>query len=197
VSCRKFEFTHTREGFGRFDQPLKAPLVKHGRPHILMAMEPSGISWQALDERLKRGGYEGCLGHCQAVRNNRKTMQDGTSHTADKEAYSLFALRRQGQCFLPVERAPAWPAAYRLRQRSRAWKKRVRQRRHQLRAAIPLAFPARQPLMQDLTPPTAWRFLPAPPPPASLLRHGRTHFLAQGQPRQRCGPWRPETFPRI
>jgi hypothetical protein len=40
--------------------------------------------------------------------------------------------------------------------------------------------------------------LPANPTPASLLRNGRTGFLAQGQPpRQRGGQWRPETFHRL
>jgi hypothetical protein len=46
--------------------------------------------WQALYERLKSSGYEVCLVHCQAVRNNRKTMQDGTSKTDEKDAASVF-----------------------------------------------------------------------------------------------------------
>jgi transposase len=197
VSCRKFEFTHTREGFGRFAQTRKAHLVKNGRQHILIAMEPSGISWQALYERLNSGGSEVCLVHCQAVRNNRKTMQDGTSKTDEQDAYSIFDLLRQGQCFLPVQRDPELQAASRLMPRSMALKKRVSQLRKQLRAALHLAFPALHPLMQALTQPTAVRFLQANPTPESLLRHGRTHFLEQWQPRQRCGPWRPETFHRL
>ena len=197
VSCRKVEFTPTREGFGRFEQTLKAHLVKNGRQHILIAMEPSGIYWQALYERLKSCGYEVCLVHCQAVRNNRKTMQDGTSKTDEKDAYSIFDLLRQGKFFLPVERDPELQAAYRLMQRSMALKKRVSQLRNQLRAALHLAFPELNPLMKDLTQPTALRFLQANPTPESILRHGRTHFLEQWQPRQRCGQWRPETFHRI
>ena len=43
MSCRKLEFTHTREGFQRFEQTRKAHRVKHGRQRILIAMEPSGI----------------------------------------------------------------------------------------------------------------------------------------------------------
>jgi transposase len=78
-----------------------------------------------------------------------------------------------------------------------ALKKRVSQLRNQLRAALHLAFPELNPLMKDLTQPTALRFLQAHPSPESILRHGRTHLLAQWQPRQRCGQWRPETFHRI
>ena len=52
-------------------------------------------------------------------------------------------------------------------------------------------------LVQDLTQPTALRFLQTNPTPEAILRHGRTSFLAQWQPRHRCGQWRPETFHRI
>jgi transposase len=197
MSCRKLEFTHTREGFGRFEQTLKAHLDKNGRRRILIAMEPSGIYWQALYERLKSCDYEVCLVHCQAVRNNRKTMQDGTSKTDEKDAASIFDLLRQGKFFLPVARDPELKAAYRLMQRHMALKKRVSQLRNQLRAAIHLAFPELNPLVKDLTQPTALRCLHANPTPASVLRHGRTHFLAQWQPRRRCGQWRPETFHHI
>jgi hypothetical protein len=120
VSCRTFAFTHTYEGFRRFAQTLQAHLVKNGRQHLLIAMEPSGLSWQALDERLKSWGDEVCLVHCPAVRNHRQTRQDGTSQTDETDAYRRFDLLRQGTFFLPVARDPAWPAAYRLRQRSRA-----------------------------------------------------------------------------
>jgi transposase len=197
MSCRKLEFPHTREGFGRFEQTLRGHMVKNGRRRILIAMEPSGIYWQALYERFKSCDYEVCLGHCQAVRNNRKTMPDGTSKTDEKDAASIFDLLRQGKFFLPVARDPELKAAYRLRQRHMALKKRVSQLRNQLRAAIHLAFPELNPLVKDLTQPTALRFLQANPTPASVLRHGRTHFFAQWQPRQRCGQWRPETFHHI
>lgn len=69
-------------------------------------------------------------------------MQDGTSKTDDKDAYSIFDLLLQGKFFLPVARDAALKAAYRLLRRHMALKKRVRQLRHQLRAAIHLAFPA-------------------------------------------------------
>jgi transposase len=194
MSCRKLEFTPTREGFGRFEQPLRGHMVKNGRRRILIAMEPSGIYWQALYARRKSCDYEVCLVHCQAVRNNRKTMQDGTSKTDEKDAASIFDLLRQGKFFLPVARDPELKAAYRLMQRHMALKKRVSPLRNQLRAAIHLAFPALTPRVKALTQPTALRFLQAHPTPASVLRHGRTHFFAQWQPRQRCGQWRPETF---
>src|SRR5262245_32842266 len=130
MSCRKLEFTHTRDGFRRFEQALQAHLVKNGRQRTLIAMEPSGIYWQALYARLTSCEYEVCLVHCQAVRNNRKTMQDGTSKTDEKDAYSVFDLLRQGKFFLPVERDSELQAAYRLMQRSMALKKRVSQLRN-------------------------------------------------------------------
>jgi hypothetical protein len=97
---------------------------------------------------------------------------DGTGKTDAKDAYSSVDLLRQGPWFLPVDRAPAVPAAYRLRQRSMAWKKRVSHLRNHRRAALHLAFPALQPLMKDLPQPTAVRFFQAKPSPESLLRHG-------------------------
>jgi hypothetical protein len=155
MSGRTLDLTHTREGCRRLAQPLTAHRVKNGARRILIALEPSGISWQALDERLPSCGYEVCLGHGQAVRNTRQTLQDGTSKTDEKDAASLFALRRQGQCLLPVARDPARTAAYRWRPRQRALKKRVGPLRHHLRAAMHLAFPDLNPLVHDLTPPPA------------------------------------------
>jgi transposase len=197
ISCRKLEFTHTREGFQRFEHTLRHHLDKNNCRRVLIAMEPSGIYWQALYERLKDSGYGVCLVHCQAVRNNRKTMPDGTRKTDEKDAYSIFDLLQQGKFFVPVARDAELQAAYRLMQRHMALKKRVGQLRNQLRAAIHLAFPELNPLMKDLTQPTALRFLQANPTPGSILRHGRTRFLEQWQPRQRCGQWRPETFHRL
>jgi transposase len=197
MSCRKLEFTHTREGFRRFEQTLKAHLDKNGRQRSLIAMEPSGIYWQALYERLTSCGYEVCLVHCQAVRNNRKTMQDGTSKTDEKDAASIFDLLRQGKFFLPVARDPALTAAYRLMRRHMALKKRVSQLRNQLRAAMHLAFPELNPLIQDLTQPTSVRFLLANPTPESIVRHGRRRFLEQWQPRRCCGQWPPEQFQHL
>src|SRR5215470_7429611 len=170
MSCRKLEFTHTREGFRRFEQMLKAHLDKNGRQRRLIAIEPSGIYWQALYERLNSCGYEVCLVHCQAVRNNRNTMQDGTSKTDETDAASVFDLLRQGKFFLPVVRDPALTAAYRLMRRHMALKKRGSQLRNQLRAALHLAFPELNPLIQDLTQPTALRFLQGNPTPESTSR---------------------------
>src|SRR5437870_81628 len=135
MSCRKREFTHTRAGFRRFEQTLREHLSKNRCQRLLIAMEPSGIYWQALYERLNSCGYGVCLVHCQAVRNNRKTLQDGTSKTDEKDAYSVFDLLRQGKFFLPVERDPELRAAYRLMRRHMALKKRGSQLRNQLRAA--------------------------------------------------------------
>jgi transposase len=102
MSGRKLAFTHTREGFRRFAQTRKAHLDKNGRPRGLLAMAPSGLDWQALYERLKSCGYAVCLVHCQAVRNHRKTMQDGTSQTDEKDAASLFDFRRRASSFCPL-----------------------------------------------------------------------------------------------
>jgi hypothetical protein len=99
---------------------------------VLIAMEPSGISWLALYERRTGCGDEVCLVNCQAVCHHRKTMQEGTSKTDAKDAYSVFDLLQQGKCFLPVARDPERKAAYRLMQRHMARKKRVSHRRNQL-----------------------------------------------------------------
>jgi transposase len=197
MSCRKLAFTHTREGFRRFEQTLKDHLGKNRCQRLLIAMEPSGIYWQALYARLNSCGYGVCLVHCQAVHNNRKTMQDGTSKTDEKDAYSVFDLLRQGKFFLPVARDPELQAAYRLMRRHMALKKRVSQLRNQLRAAIHLAFPELNPLLQDLTQPTALRFLQTTPTPATVLSNGRSGFLEQWQPRHRCGQWRAAKFHTI
>jgi transposase len=197
ISCRKLEFTHTREGFQLFEHTLRNHLDKNHCHRLLIAMEPSGIYWQALYERLKDYGYGVCLVHCQAVRNNRKTIPNGTSKTDEKDAYSIFDLLQQGKFFLPVARDAELQAAYRLMQRHMALKKRVSQLRNQLRAALHLAFPELNLLVKDLTQPTALRFLQANPTPASILRNGRQRFLEIWQPRQRCGQWRPETFHRL
>ena len=77
-----------------------------------------------------------CLINCQAVRNNRQTMQEGTRKTDDKDAYSVFALLRPGKFFLPIERDHDLKAADRWLQRHMALKKRISQLRHQLRAAL-------------------------------------------------------------
>jgi transposase len=197
MSCRKLAFTHTREGFRRFEQTLRNHLGKTRCQRLLIAMEPSGLSWQALYERLRDCGYELCLVHCQAVRNNRQTMPEGTSKTDAKDAYSVFDLLRQGQFFLPVVRDPELQAAYRLMPRPMALKTRSSQLRNQLRAALHLAFPEFNPLRKDLPQPTALRFLQTTPTPAAVLSNGRTGFLARWQLRCHCGQWRSDTFHTI
>jgi transposase len=197
ISRRKLEFTHTREGFTMFETVLNRARAKNMCCRVLIAMEPSGIYWLALYERLTGCAYEVCLVNCQAVCHNRKTMQEGPSKTDTKDAYSVFDLLQQGKFFLPVVRDPELKAAYRLMQRHMALKKRVSQLRNQLRAAIHLAFPELNALIKDLTQPTALRFLQTTPTPATILRHGRTHFLETWQPRRRCGQWRATKFHTI
>jgi transposase len=197
ISRRKLAFTHTHEGCRMFETVLNRERAKNTCCRVLMAMEPSGISWLALYERLTGCGYEVCLGNWQAVCHNRKTMQEGTSQTDAKDAYSVFDLLQQGKFFLPVARAPERKAADRLMPRPMALQKRVSQLRHQLRAALHLAFPALHALMKDLTQPTALRFLHTTPTPATVLRNGRLHFLEKWQPRRRCGPWRSDQFHTI
>jgi hypothetical protein len=104
---------------------------------VLMAMEPSGLSWLALYERRTGCGHAGCLVHCPAVCHHRQTLPEGPRKTATQEAASVLALLPQGQCGLPVVRAPARTAADRLRQRHLARKQRGSPRRKQLRAALP------------------------------------------------------------
>jgi transposase len=155
ITCRKLVFPHSREGFRRFEQPLRDPLVKNSCRRLLSAMEPSGISWPGLYDRLRSCGYDVCLVSCQAVHNTRKTMQEATSNTEAKDAYSVLDWLRQGKFFLPVERDAALQAASRLMHRHIALKKRVSPLRHQLRAAIHLTFPALNPLIKDLPQPTS------------------------------------------
>ena len=122
-------------------------------------------------------------------------MQEATSKTDEKDAYSILDLLRQGKFFLPVARDAELQAAYRLMHRSMALKKRVSQLRNQLRAAMHLTFPELNPMIKDLTQPTSLRFLQANPTPASILRHGRQRFLETWRPRHRCGQWRPRAVP--
>jgi transposase len=197
IHCRKLEFPHRREGFQRFEQTLREHLVKNHCRRLLLAMEPSGIYWQGLYERLRSCGYDVCLVSCQAVHNNRKTMSETTSKTDEKDAYSVLDLLRQGKFFLPVERDAELKAAYRLMHRSMALKKRVSQLCNQLRAAIHLTFPELNPMLKDLTQPTALRFLQANPTPASILRNGRERFVDKWQPRRRCGQWPPGKFQQL
>ena len=197
VIQRKLTFTHSREGFKMFEKTIRKSMFKAKCRRVLVAMEPSGIYWYALYDRLKSCGYGVCLVSCQAVSNNRKTMPDGANKTDQKDAYSVFDLLSQGKFFLPVQRDPELKAAYRMMQRQMALKKRISRIRNQLRQAIHLAFPELNPLIKDLTQPTSLRFLMANPTPRSVRYNGRRRFLEKWRPRRRCGQWRPEKFKQI
>ena len=153
LTCRKLVFTHSRAGFRRFEQTLRDPLVNNSGRRLLIAMEPSGISWQGRYERVRSCGYDVCLVSCQAVPNNRKTMQEATRKTDAKDAYSVLDVLRQGTFFLPVARDAERQAAYRLMHRHMALTKRGSPLRNQRRAAIHLTFPALHPMSKDLTQP--------------------------------------------
>lgn len=194
---RKMTFPHSREGFQMFENMIRKSIFKYKCKKALIAMEPSGIYWYALYERLKSCGYGVCLVNCQAVSNNRKTLPGGVNKTDEKDAHSIFDLLLQGKFLLPVQRDPELMAAYRMMQRYMALKKRISRLRNQLRQAIHLAFPELNPLIKDLTLPTSLRFLQANPTPRSIRYNGRRRFMEKWQPRQRCGQWKPEKFKRI
>jgi len=172
IRCRKLALPPTREGCQRLAQTLRHPLVKTRGQRLLSAMAPAGISGHALYARFQGYGYAVWLVHCPAVRNNRKTMQEGTSTTAATDAYSVFAWLRHGQVLLPGARAPELKAAYRLRPRPMALKQR------------------RSPLRQALPQPTALRCLQTPPTPALSLSNSRPGLLERWQRRRHCGQWR-------
>jgi transposase len=158
VKCR-MGFCNARDGFKRFEDAIKKNMFRNKCRGVLIGMEPSGIYWCALYNRLKSCGYGVCLVDCKAVKNNRKTMPDGANKTDKKDAYSIFDLLQQGKFFLPVERDDELNAAYRLMRRHMRLKKRVSQIRNQLRCAIHLAFPELNDCIKDLTQPTSLRFL--------------------------------------
>jgi len=172
IRCRKLALPPTREGCQRLAQTLRHPLVKTRGQRLLSAMAPAGISGHALYARFQGYGYAVWLVHYPAVRNNRKTMQEGTSTTAATDAYSVFAWLRHGQVLLPGARAPELKAAYRLRPRPMALKQR------------------RSPLRQALPQPTALRCLQTPPTPALSLSNSRPGLLERWQRRRHCGQWR-------
>jgi transposase len=155
ITYRKLALTPSREGCRLFAQTLRNHLVNNSCRHLLSAMAPSGLSGQGLSDRLRSCGYDVCLVSCQAVRHNRKTMQEATRKTDATAAYRVLDWLRQGKLFLPVARDAALQAAYRLMHRSMAWNKRSRPLRHPRRAAIPLTFPAFHPMLKDLTQPPA------------------------------------------
>ena len=194
VRYRQLTFTHTRAGFRMFEAVVKKQMAINQCRRVLIAMEPSGLYWHGLYDRLKSCGYGVCLVNCQAVHHNRKTMHDGTSKTDQKDAQAVFDLLAQGKFFMPVERDVELKAAYRLMRRHMALKKRVGQLRNHLRGAIHLAFPELNAMIKDLTLPTSLRFLQANPTPQTILRNGRKRFVEKWRPRHRCGQWQPTKF---
>lgn len=184
-------FKNNREGFQRFEQALRTNVEKTQSRKVLIAMEPSGLYWYSLYDRLKKCGYGVCLVNCLAVKNNRRTMHDGISKTDQKDARSILDLLQQGKFFLPVERDPELAAAYRLMRRHMAAKKRVSQIRNQLRGALHLYFPELSNVIKDITQPTALRFLQSNPTPEFVMINGRKRFLEKWSPRRKCGQWRP------
>jgi Transposase len=157
VSRRKLALTHPRAGIERFAQTLQPPRGNHACRHGLSALEPSGLSWQALYESLPACGDGVCLVPGQAVRHHRQPRPEGTRKTDATDASRGCDGLRQGKFLLPVARAPALQAASWLRPRAMALPKRLSHLRHPRRAALHRALPARPPLGQDLTPPTAGR----------------------------------------
>ncbi len=185
-------FKNNREGFQYFEQTLRKNISKTESRKVLVAMEPSGLYWYSLYDRIKKCGFGVCLVNCQAVKNNRQTMQGGISKTDRKDARSILDLLLQGKFFLPVERDPELTAAYRLMRRHMAVKKRVSQIRNQLRGALHLSFPELSDTIKDITQPTALRFLQSNPSPEFVMINGRKRFLEKWRPRRKCGQWRPE-----
>jgi hypothetical protein len=77
MSCRMRAFTPTQAGCRRFAPTRKVHLAHPGRPCLLLALAPAGLSGPARYERLHSWGDTVCLGPCQAVRPQRHTMPDG------------------------------------------------------------------------------------------------------------------------
>lgn len=197
VLSKKFDFTNTRDGFQKFESYIRVLCRKHTCKQVLIGMEPSGLYWYGLYERLKKCGFSLCLVNCMAVKNNRKTLPDGASKTDPKDAHSVYDLMSQGKFFLPVERDPELSAAYRLMRKHMFYKKRVNRVQNQIRGALHLSFPELNDKISNLTMPTSLRFLQSNPTPESIMRNGKKRFMKKWQPRRRCGQWRPEKFDAI
>lgn len=197
VLSKKFEFHNSREGFQKFEHNIRNLSKRNACKQVLIGMEPSGLYWYGLYERLKKCGFGVCLVNCMAVKNNRKTMPDGSSKTDPKDAYSVYDLMIQGKFFLPVERDPELAAAYRLMRKHMIIKKRISRVRNHIRGALHLAFPELNNEINNLTLPTSLRFLQSNPTPESVMLNGRKRFMKKWKPRKQSGQWRPEKFNRI
>ena len=97
VLVKKFEFKNSREGFCKFEANIRTLCKRNACKQTLIGMEPSGLYWYGLYERLKKCGLGVCLVNCMAVKNNRKTLPDGSSKTDSKDAYSIHDLMVQGK----------------------------------------------------------------------------------------------------
>jgi transposase len=190
-------FTNNREGFQHFELTIRKNIAKTKSHKVLIAMEPSGLYWYSLYNRLKKCGYGVCLVNCLAVKNNRRTMEGGISKTDKKDARSIFDLLQQGKFFLPVERDHELAAAYKLMRRHMAMKKRISQLRNQLRGALHLTFPELSNVLKDITQPTALRFLQSNPTPELVMINGRKRFLEKWKPRRKSGQWRQQKLNMI
>jgi transposase len=197
IVSKKFDFKNSREGFQKFESYIRTLCRKHACKQVLVGMEPSGLYWYGLFERLKKCGLSACLVNCMAVKNNRKTLPDGASKTDPKDAHSIYDLMVQGKFFLPVERDPELAAAYRLIRKHMFYKKRLSRIQNQIRGALHLSFPELNEEINDLAMPTSLRFLQSNPTPESVTRNGKKRFIQKWQPRRRCGQWRPEKFHKI
>ena len=60
VRCR-IGFRNARDGFKRFEDAIRKNMFRNKCKHVLIAMEPSGLYWYALYNRLKSCGYGVCL----------------------------------------------------------------------------------------------------------------------------------------
>ncbi len=66
VRCR-IGFRNARDGFKRFEEAIRKNMFRNKCKHVLIAMEPSGLYWYALYNRLKSCGYGVCLVNCRTL----------------------------------------------------------------------------------------------------------------------------------
>jgi transposase len=54
ILSKKFDFANSREGFQKFEANIRTSCRRHSCRQVLVGMEPSGLYWYGLYERLKR-----------------------------------------------------------------------------------------------------------------------------------------------
>ena len=87
----KLQFQNSRAGFQFIEETIRQTLFQQKCRRVLIGMEPSGLYWYGLYERLRSCGFGVCFVNCLAVKKNRRTMQDGVSKTSrNKCVVSLF-----------------------------------------------------------------------------------------------------------